>query len=370
MTKLYTTKSPNSKSPILDASKAINGKKKTKGYIPSYLKEGTKCLVCEAEATGHHYKSITCEGCKGFFRRTVQRDLKYICKKSEDCLINEETRNNCQKCRFLKCISSGMQTQLVLDEVKRSAQRHLIASNGQMKQVEKIYKRYVANESTEDVEEYRPFCDIITKAYLNNIDTDIVKDHRIKNDDITKSWQSICSSVLRRTLDFANCLPSFKNFPEDKKLATIAKEAWIEIHLFKFILKYNDTDGCFENNESHKAIDGDDHLIVDGFIEDMIRLGESFRGLELNNEQIAIIASLFIMNPDSFNYQEEAVELNSYLYRALKMFSDQNGNHTPNIKYYPRLLSKIATFRVIVNRYLPRFMAPENHLEMVKIFSL
>lgn len=30
------------------------------------------CMICEDKATGLHYGIITCEGCKGFFKRTVQ----------------------------------------------------------------------------------------------------------------------------------------------------------------------------------------------------------------------------------------------------------------------------------------------------------
>ena len=31
------------------------------------------CVVCGDKASGVHYKVMTCEGCKGFWRRTIQR---------------------------------------------------------------------------------------------------------------------------------------------------------------------------------------------------------------------------------------------------------------------------------------------------------
>uniref|UniRef100_A0A8B9BS82 Thyroid hormone receptor alpha n=1 Tax=Anser brachyrhynchus TaxID=132585 RepID=A0A8B9BS82_9AVES len=69
-----------------------------------------QCVVCGDKATGYHYRCITCEGCKGFFRRTIQKNLHptYSCKYDGCCVIDKITRNQCQLCRFKKCISVGM----------------------------------------------------------------------------------------------------------------------------------------------------------------------------------------------------------------------------------------------------------------------
>ena len=66
------------------------------------------CLVCGDKGSGYHYSVFSCEGCKGFFKRTVQKQLTYICKENQDCVINKFTRNSCQYCRFMKCMAVGM----------------------------------------------------------------------------------------------------------------------------------------------------------------------------------------------------------------------------------------------------------------------
>ncbi|CAH8485529.1 unnamed protein product [Schistosoma bovis] len=66
------------------------------------------CVVCGDKASGFHYGVSTCEGCKGFFRRAIQRDQSYTCAKNGTCEINKTLRNKCQQCRLLKCIAVGM----------------------------------------------------------------------------------------------------------------------------------------------------------------------------------------------------------------------------------------------------------------------
>ncbi|XP_050725213.1 hormone receptor 4-like isoform X6 [Eriocheir sinensis] len=66
------------------------------------------CMICEDRATGLHYGIITCEGCKGFFKRTVQNKRVYTCVADGDCEITKAQRNRCQYCRFQKCLRQGM----------------------------------------------------------------------------------------------------------------------------------------------------------------------------------------------------------------------------------------------------------------------
>ncbi|NWR80100.1 PPARD protein, partial [Centropus unirufus] len=66
-----------------------------------------ECRVCGDKASGFHYGVHACEGCKGFFRRTIRMKLEYEkCERS--CKIQKKNRNKCQYCRFQKCLSLGM----------------------------------------------------------------------------------------------------------------------------------------------------------------------------------------------------------------------------------------------------------------------
>lgn len=73
----------------------------------------TLCAVCGDNAACQHYGVRTCEGCKGFFKRTVQKGSKYVCLGSKDCPVDKRRRNRCQFCRFQKCLAVGMVKEVV-----------------------------------------------------------------------------------------------------------------------------------------------------------------------------------------------------------------------------------------------------------------
>ncbi|KAM6309361.1 nuclear receptor ROR-gamma [Podargus strigoides] len=66
------------------------------------------CKICGDKSSGIHYGVITCEGCKGFFRRSQQSSLSYACSRGQNCPIDRASRNRCQHCRLQKCLRLGM----------------------------------------------------------------------------------------------------------------------------------------------------------------------------------------------------------------------------------------------------------------------
>lgn len=76
------------------------------------------CVVCGDKASGRHYGAVSCEGCKGFFKRSVRKNLSYSCRSSQDCIINKHHRNRCQYCRLRKCLEMGMKMESVQSERK------------------------------------------------------------------------------------------------------------------------------------------------------------------------------------------------------------------------------------------------------------
>ncbi|PAA46100.1 hypothetical protein BOX15_Mlig022363g1 [Macrostomum lignano] len=86
------------------------------------------CAICGDRASGKHYSVYSCEGCKGFFKRTVRKDLKYTCRDERRCCIDKRQRNRCQYCRYMKCLAMGMKREAVQEERQRAKEREEAAA--------------------------------------------------------------------------------------------------------------------------------------------------------------------------------------------------------------------------------------------------
>ena len=66
------------------------------------------CAICRDRATGKHYGAASCDGCKGFFRRSVRKNHVYSCRFQRNCTVDKDKRNQCRYCRLKKCFRAGM----------------------------------------------------------------------------------------------------------------------------------------------------------------------------------------------------------------------------------------------------------------------
>ncbi|CAI5790317.1 nuclear receptor subfamily 1 group D member 1 [Podarcis lilfordi] len=93
----------------MDDGRRISPAKSTSSSITKLNGMVLLCKVCGDVASGFHYGVHACEGCKGFFRRSIQQNIQYKkCLKNETCNIVRINRNRCQQCRFKKCLGVGM----------------------------------------------------------------------------------------------------------------------------------------------------------------------------------------------------------------------------------------------------------------------
>ncbi|KAJ8417596.1 hypothetical protein AAFF_G00224390 [Aldrovandia affinis] len=81
------------------------------------LSHALQCKVCGDSSSGKHYGIYACNGCSGFFKRSVRRSLIYSCQAGNGmCPVDKAHRNQCQACRLKKCLQNGMNKDAVQNE--------------------------------------------------------------------------------------------------------------------------------------------------------------------------------------------------------------------------------------------------------------
>ncbi|XP_031683007.1 nuclear receptor subfamily 5, group A, member 5 isoform X1 [Oncorhynchus kisutch] len=106
------------------------------------------CPVCGDKVSGYHYGLLTCESCKGFFKRSVQNNKRYTCAERQSCPMNPSQRKRCPYCRFQKCLAVGMKREAVRADRMRGGRNKfgpLYRRDRQMKQQRGVYRHQQHN---------------------------------------------------------------------------------------------------------------------------------------------------------------------------------------------------------------------------------
>ncbi|XP_076844650.1 nuclear receptor ROR-alpha A isoform X2 [Brachyhypopomus gauderio] len=113
------------------------------------------CKICGDKSSGVHYGVITCEGCKGFFRRSQSSSVQYSCSRQSNCLIDRASRNRCQSCRLKKCVAQGMSRDAVkFGRMSKRQRDSLIAEVERHRQQQRL--QVSSQDQTQSLPTYRP----------------------------------------------------------------------------------------------------------------------------------------------------------------------------------------------------------------------
>ncbi|KAM6141696.1 retinoic acid receptor beta isoform X4 [Pelecanus crispus] len=192
------------------------------------------CFVCQDKSSGYHYGVSACEGCKGFFRRSIQKNMVYTCHRDKNCVINKVTRNRCQYCRLQKCFEVGMSKESVRND-----------RNKKKKEPSK-------QESTENYEMTAELDDLtekIRKAHqetfpslcqLGKYTTNSSADHRVRLDlGLWDKFSELATKCIIKIVEFAKRLPGFTSLTIADQI-TLLKAACLDILLLP--LEMDDTE--------------------------------------------------------------------------------------------------------------------------------
>ncbi|XP_078465378.1 thyroid hormone receptor beta-A-like [Lampetra planeri] len=365
--------------------------KKQKGYVPSYLDKDEPCVVCGDRATGYHYRCITCEGCKGFFRRTIQKSLHatYVCKFAGGCIVDRVTRNQCQDCRFRKCLAVGMVSDLVLDEDKRQAKRRLIEENRERRRREESQRQtqqqqLPAEPSAAEWELIRMVTDAHratstqgngwkehlgflsapgpgeageVKSAVAAVAVQEEADDRAPVDlQAFSQFTQIITPAITRVVDFAKKLPVFTELPCEDQIILL-KGCCMEIMSLRAAVRYDAESDTLTLNGEMAVRREQLKLGGLGAVSDAIfQLGRSLASFALDDAEVALLQAVLLLSSDRPGLRSAAriERIQESFLLALEHYVASR-LHTQRF-FWPKLLMKITDLRTIGACHSSRFL--------------
>ncbi|XP_069504954.1 thyroid hormone receptor beta isoform X1 [Ambystoma mexicanum] len=347
-----------------------------RGYIPSYLDKDELCVVCGDKATGYHYRCITCEGCKGFFRRTIQKNLHptYSCKYEGKCVIDKVTRNQCQECRFRKCTYVGMATDLVLDDSKRLAKRKLIEENRQKRRRDELQKTLI-HRPEPNLEEWE-LIHMVTDAHMatNAQGSHWKQKRKFLPEDIGQApimnapdggkvdleafsqFTKIITPAITRVVDFAKKLPMFSELPCEDQIILL-KGCCMEIMSLRAAVRYDPESKTLTLN-GEMAVTRDQLKNGGlGVVSDAIfDLGMSLSSFNLDDTEVALLQAVLLMSSDRPGLLN-VEQIEKFQEGFLLAFEHYINYRKHNVAHFwPKLLMKVTDLRMIGACHASRFL--------------
>ncbi|XP_072115043.1 retinoic acid receptor RXR-beta-A isoform X2 [Mobula birostris] len=292
------------------------------------------CSICGDRSSGKHYGVYSCEGCKGFFKRTVRKDLTYTCRDSKECTVDKRQRNRCQYCRYQKCLATGMKREAVQEERQRSRERGEEAestsgANDEMP-VEKILEAEMAVEQKPDLQADGSASDMTSP-----------------NDPVTNICQA-ADKQLFTLVEWAKRIPHFSDLPLDDQVILL-RAGWNELLIASFSHRsITVKDGILlatglhvHRNSAHSAGVG---AIFDRVLTELV---SKMRDMQMDKSELGCLRAIILFNPDAKGLSNPAdVEiLREKVYASLESYCRQK--YPDQLGRFAKLLLRLPALRSI-----------------------
>ncbi|XP_073336915.1 peroxisome proliferator-activated receptor alpha-like isoform X1 [Pagrus major] len=361
-----------------------------------------ECRVCSDKASGFHYGVHACEGCKGFFRRTIRLKLEYD-KCERNCKIQKKNRNKCQYCRFHKCLSVGMSHNAIrfgrmpqAEKLKLKAERKVVEKEvaGPMLADHKILVReihgaYVKNFSmnkakarlilTGKTSKPQPF--IIHDMETFQLAERTLAAHMVNGDNpepesglqagelvpavgcgelqqreaearLFHCCQSTSVETVTELTEFAKAVPGFQSLDLNDQV-TLLKYGVYEA-LFTLLASCMNKDGLlvargggFITREFLKSL----RRPFSDMMEPKFQFAARFNSLELDDSDLALFVAAIICCGDRPGLVDVPLveQLQESIVQVLRLHL--LANHPDDNFLFPRLLQKLADLRELVTEH-------------------
>ncbi|KAG1937043.1 bile acid receptor isoform X1 [Pimephales promelas] len=318
------------------------------------------CVVCGDKASGYHYNALTCEGCKGFFRRSITKNAVYKCKSGGNCEMDMYMRRKCQECRLRKCKEMGMLAECLLTEIQCKSKR--LRKNTKASSDESI---------GDDVGDSRDAKQVVSTTKLSKENIELSQDqqalisyivdahnkHRIPQDMAKKLLQEqfnteenflllteMATSHVQVLVEFTKNIPGFQSLDHEDQIALLKGSA-VEAMFLRSAQVFTKKlpNGHTEVLEDRIRRSG----ISEEFMTPMFNFYKSIGELQMMQEEHALLTAITILSPDRpYVKDQQAVErLQDPMLEVLRKVCKLQ--HPQEPQHFARLLGRLTELRTL-----------------------
>lgn len=304
---------------------ATSSSSRSSGYgdgLPSYV----ACRVCGDRASGYHYGVTSCEGCKGFFRRSMQKHVEYRCLRDGKCQVMRINRNRCQYCRFKKCLVVGMSRDSVrygrvpkrslsaddppigasnLSELQRNVEKESTVDARHLELYDvilSIFRSHAAHcDETEDKVLSLNKCQV---SLLSVSDSDTSGGFALPDKVdacrcvMFQNLAKLMSPSINRVVEFAKRIPDFQSIPQEDQLVLI-KKGFYEVWLTRMSRLIQSCEEQFLFSDGSLVPRSELEVVYSPELIDAIyEYAQNFNQLNLDDTEIGLVSSLILTNPE------------------------------------------------------------------------
>ncbi|XP_070566417.1 thyroid hormone receptor beta-A-like isoform X2 [Ptychodera flava] len=337
------------------------------------------CKVCGDKSSGFHYGVMACEGCKGFFRRSIQKKIEYRCHFSGNCLIERINRNRCQHCRFKKCVAVGMSKDFRIGRYSKKAKQNSMedklssttsfetAEEREAREkrelelynltqtVSKAHELTCAYTSERAIQLLRMKDELMASLQAGQIaalpKVDIALDS-VSTDQNLLMWTIFCEAMtpgIKNVIEFAKCLPGFMILSQEDQM-TLLKQGFFEAWLVRIsrVLCPEDQTLTLEEDQIFTK-EHLEQLNMDDLWRAVFEFGSSLHQLQLTDTEIALFTAVILTCGDRPGVKDPhpIEQLQEKLLECLRREVGKHGNRDQHL--FARLIMKMTNLRSIAS---------------------
>ncbi|CAF0767516.1 unnamed protein product [Rotaria sordida] len=291
--------------------------------VPTNRRHISLCSVCGDKASGKHYGVMSCDGCRGFFKRSVRRKIEYKCKGDSTCQVDVNRRNQCQACRFQRCLAVKMKPNAVQNErVPRHGSKRVISTPslsrvqcwtppavGTSSPIWSTSQMFLPQQSF-NVSKCSISSDPVSSDVSNNDETQI----SFNDENSSRIICEIASFVLLESIRWLYLVPSFKELNEYDQLILI-EQSWSLL----FILTSAEMKKFLDQNDIDSYDDDNQYLLFQSIIKEFIIHS-------IDQTEYTLLKLIVIFNNSKHYELHDHLKIDKYHKDALFMLNEYTKN--------------------------------------------